>query len=208
MLLAMAHRLENWLQAKLEEGPLRVGQIVIEGWTIRHAADARRADLEAFTGAVAARKLALLDDEGAYRPLKSAPNLRRGWILTLSSVREVHVALDYFYPAALGIWVDWGQGSAEGTSLRETLERQTGMYRVTRNITDAGAHRVVSEVCHPGCIRRICWGLTRDVAIAGRPPEKCMPESVPSDSVPILCLEACCLVVGAAREYVKGGNAS
>ena len=52
-----------------------------------HRDDAERADLTSYSDAEAAVEIARYDDAGVYRPLKTAPNLRHGWVLLLGSLR-------------------------------------------------------------------------------------------------------------------------
>src|ERR1700752_987447 len=57
-----------------------------------------------FNGAKDALEIARLDDEGNYRPLKTAPNLRRGWQLEITGEQDLIQALDFFYPGRLAVW--------------------------------------------------------------------------------------------------------
>ena len=189
----MKRTLTESLAAWLEEGRTRIGQIVIletpDGWELRHADDIARGDLKAHAGANAARHLANLDDAAAYRPWKTAPNLRHGWRLTLRDVEEVRRALDYFYPAMAGVWLSQSLGALKAVPFRETLNRQTGMYRVTQKITDAQARTMIDSFC-AGCLKCRLWdGQT--------------PAPLP-DAIPLLCHEACNLLVAEARKVVKG----
>src|SRR5687767_10926425 len=122
----------------LENGGSRAGQILItrcaDGWELRHEADAAMSDLPVTEGAAAARALANTDDGGAYRPLKTAPNLRRGWRLLARDMAELRKALEAFYPAMLGIWLAHLARKLPVIPFRETLGRQTGMYRVTQKL--------------------------------------------------------------------------
>ncbi len=175
---------------------MRIGQIVIlkmpDGWELRHADDFGRGDLARHEGANEARHLANLDDAGAYRPLKTAPNLRHGWRLVLRDVEEVRRALDYFYPAMTGVWLSHTLNELRPVVFRETLGRQTGMYRVTQKITDEQARGMIDSFC-AGCLKCRLWD--------GR----AVPES--ADAIPLLCQEACNLLVAEARKVVKGGAA-
>jgi len=67
-------------------------------------------------------------DSGEFRPLKTAPNLRRGWRLNVANLEELRRSLDYFYPAMLGVRSSYAHGSLPTVPLRKTLARQTGMY--------------------------------------------------------------------------------
>lgn len=185
--------LADWLAA----GGERIGQIVIQreadGWELRHAEDAARTDLALQEDAEAARHLANLDAAGIFRPLKTAPNLVHGWRLVLPDAAAVRRALDYFYPAMTGVWLSHLRGELMPVVLRETLGRQTGMYRVTQKLTDPQARALIDTVC-AGCLKHRLW------EIATLNPQA---PAFPAGSLPLLCHEACNLLVAKAREIVK-----
>ena len=193
----MNRSLTQTLARWLAQGRTRIGQIAIRetagGWELRHVEDIARGDLAAHEGASAARHLANLDDAGAYRPLKTAPNLRHGWRLALRDVEELRRALDYFYPAMTGVRLSHTLGELRPVAFRETLARQTGMYRVTQKLTDAGARALIDSFC-AGCLKHRLW------EIAAPNPE---PPALTKDRLPLLCHEACNLLVAKAREVVK-----
>ena len=196
--------LEGWLK----NGGRKIGQIAIfpqtTGWELRHEADATLANLPVHEGPAAARSLANLDDSGAYRPLKTAPNLRRGWALIAKDVAELRKALEAFYPAMLGVWLAKDAGELSPVDLRETLGRQTGMYRVTQKISDEQAQAVIAKTCEPrkGCIKTILWQIAPGLPISSLPAEKFQS---PSDGgLPLWCHEACNILVANARKIVKG----
>ena len=118
-----------------------------------------RSNSETFNQPTAARELAKFDSGGRFRPLKTAPTLRRGWRIELPNVSGVRETLDYFYPAAIGNRVRFRDGAATPVPLRITLERQTGIYRVTALMTDAEVGEVIQHTCHEGCLRKIEWAL-------------------------------------------------
>lgn len=181
--------LENWLAA----GGTRIGQIALrrvrEGIELRHIEDAGREDLEGYTRLEDARVLANLDADGVFRPLKTAPNLVCGWRLVLADAAALRLALDYFYPAMLGVWHSQTRGELAVVPLRETLGRQTGMYRVTQKITDEQARVLIDSFC-AGCLKCRLWDGEQPRAAEGE--------------MPLLCQEACNLLVAKAREVVKG----
>ena len=190
--------LADWLV----RGGERIGQIAIahvhEGWELRCVEDAGRTDLALHENAEAARHLANLDAAGNFRPLKTAPTLVRGWRLVLPDAAAVRRALDYFYPAMTGVWLSHTRGELVPVVLRDTLARQTGMYRVTQKLTDAEARALIDGFC-AGCLKHRLW------EIAARNPE---PPSFPKGSLPMLCHEACNLLVAKAREVVKKADIS
>jgi sirohydrochlorin cobaltochelatase len=197
--------LEIWLEA----GRYRIGQILIrkeqEGYALLHFEDAGRADLRRLTHFEAAREVARYDDDGKYRPLKSAPNLRHGWIMLLPDLARVHAALDELYPAALGTLLADERGEAPPVHFRETVNRQTGMYAIAARISDEGADSLIGDFCKSegGCLKTILWKIDAGVTVTTLPSEKFQPESLPDGSLPLLCCEACNLLVAAARSAVR-----
>lgn len=194
-----------------------IGEIAIErrdAETIAlfHRDDRGRDGLTSYNDAHAAMEIARSDDAGNFRPLKTAPNLRHGWILLLRSWAETRDALDYFYPARLAAFARWREGKLATTTLRETLNRQTGMYRVAAKITDTQSDALVADFCRSdgGCLRTILWKRDQDGAPASTqlPLEKFDPafdQTGRSErALPLLCQEACNLLVAAARKAVKG----
>ena len=202
-------------------GSIHIGQIacvrLCDGYELRHRGDAGcpPEELTLYDDPEAAAQIALYDDAGAYRPLKTAPNLRRGWRLVVADTPARRLALDLFYPARLGAWQAYGNGRLGTTPLRETLGRQTGMYRVTAKLTDEQADALVGRFCRSdgGCLRTILWkrdaaGTTPSTRL---PPEKFDPAHDQTGAaqgeaamIPLLCQEACNLLVAEVRAVVKG----
>jgi len=202
--------------------PFYVGQISVQqregvGFVLLHRDDASLNQLQTFRSAEDAINIAKYDQAGKYRPLKTAPNLRRGWRLELAKVEELKRALDYFYPGRLAVFAEWKTGQLKTTPLRETLDRQSGMYRVAAKISDAQIDDVVAGFCRSngGCLRTILWTRDQSGAIATTKllKEKFDPgvdqaatqlESTSPGTVPLLCQEACNLLVAECRRVVKG----
>ena len=196
---AASSTLRHLLAAAIGEGYHKIGQAVLqaegEGFLICHAEDAGRRDLEIFHNPHDAATIALHDDSGTYRPLKTGPNLKHGWALRVASLAELHLALDLLYPAALANWRALLRNEKIATPLRQTVNRQTGMYRVTGLITDEEAQGIVDSLCTPGCLRCIQWPI----------PVEATPPVVPikEKEIPLLCIDACSLLIGEARRVVK-----
>ncbi|MGC1479225.1 MAG: DR2241 family protein [Chthoniobacterales bacterium] len=195
------------LRKALADDGFTIGQIEVRpDLVLRHADDGDAEAMTVFDDPLAALEIAKYDSAGAYRPLKSAPNLKRGWELRLNSIADLRLALDFFYPAAIGMWADFLDGDVHPTPLRETLGRQSGMYRVTRLMTDEQADELNRCTCNSetGCLRRVLWPLE---------PGRVVPLTEGGDEVrasvdgtrdiPILCTEACNLLVAAARPLGK-----
>ena len=207
--------------------PFSFGQILVEkkggaGFALSHRDDESLDQLQTYQDAENAIEIAKYDDAGNYRPLKTAPNLRRGWRLELATVQEVRRALDYFYPGRLAVSAAWKSGYLKTTALRKTLDRQSGMYRVAAKISDPQINDLVADFCRSdsGCLRTILWKRDRkgEIASTKLPKEKFdpaydqasaldSPGSTPPATVPLLCQEACNLFVAECRKVVKGENA-
>lgn len=195
------------LRQSLETGRHRIGQILLaRDYTLRHHEDEGRDDLRVITDPAGAREISRLDEEGNYRPLKTAPNLRRGWLLSAGSLEGMELALEFFYPAALGLWLSWIRGDLHPSPMRETLDRQTGMYRITQLLREDQAGQMVERCCNArtGCLRTILWDYSVGVPMGSIPPSQRSLEGVADDRIPLICRELCNLVVAAARPIAKG----
>jgi sirohydrochlorin cobaltochelatase len=198
------------LEHLIERGA--IGEIEIEktsaGYRLFHCSD--RAALHAakmLRTATDARELARFDGAGSYRPLKGAPNLPSGWVLELENLDQVRRVLDYFYPAAIGTWRAFQAKHLDVVPLRQTLNRQTGMYEIAGQLTTEQAEGLVPAFCNSKqkCLRTILWEIE-----PGKPAvdaQKADPDfdqtGLGRQATPILCAEACNLLVAAARSTVK-----
>ena len=198
-----------------------LGQILIQrtatgGFVLCHRDDEAGDDLRVFRDPEDAREIVRYDDNGNYRPLKTAPNLCHGWRLEIADLGELRRALDHFYPARLAIFGAWKENRLTTTPLRATLDRQSGMYRVAARISDEQISDVVANFCRSdgGCLRTILW--KRDVrgAVGSTklPPEKFDraddQAGAGEQTIPLLCQEACNLLVAECRKVVKMEGAS
>ena len=216
--------------------PFCFGQIVVQkregaAFLLSHRDDEALGQLQTYRDAENAIEIAKYDDAGDYRPLKTAPNLRHGWRLELATIEDLRRALDYFYPSRLAVFAAWKSGCLKTTALRDTLDRQSGMYRVAAKISDPQINDLVADFCRSdgGCLRTILWKRHRSGAIASTklPKEKFDPvydqamaacsrrpagdaraSRSEAATVPLLCQEACNLLVAECRKVVKGEKAN
>jgi len=214
--------------------PFYFGQILVTkkegaGFVLLHRDDASLDRLQTYRETKDAIEIAKYDEAGDYRPLKTAPNLRHGWRLELDTVEELRRALDYFYPGRLALFGAWKNSYLKTTDLRETLDRQSGMYRIAAKISDSQINDLVADFCRSdgGCLRTILWKRDRNGVIASTklPREKFDPgydqvmacshcpagdaraSHSEAATVPLLCQEACNLLVAECRRVVKGESA-
>src|SRR5882724_8594308 len=206
----------NGLAAPFYFGQILVTKRDVSGFVLLHRDDASLDQLQTYLDAEDAVEIAKYDDAGNYRPLKTAPNLRHRWRLELATVEELRRALDYFYPSRLAVFTAWKSGYLKTTALRETLDRQSGMYRVAAKISDPQINDLVADFCRSdsGCLRTILWKRDRNGVIASMklPKEKFDPvvdqaacsrrpagdaraSHSEAATVPLLCQEPCNLLV-------------
>src|ERR1700756_106208 len=220
--------LEPVLTAQFSFGQILVQETTAGGCVLSHRDDETLDHLQVFRSAEDAIEIAKYDDAGNYRPLKTAPNLRHGWRLELDTLEELQGALDYFYPGRFAVFNAWKTGRLRTTPLRETLDRQSGMYRIAAKISDSQIDDLVADFCrsNDGCLRTILWKRDQRGAIASKklPKEKFDPtwdqiqaagrpgssafakataDTATPATVPLLCQEACNLLVAACRKGVK-----
>ena len=221
--------LESALTAPFYFGQVLVEKTTTERFVLSHRDDKAADQLKIFRSAEDAIEIAKYDDVGNYRPLKTAPNLRHSWRLGLETLEDLRHALDYFYPGRLAVFAAWKSDKLKTTPLRETLDRQSGMYRVAAKISDLQIDDLVAGFCRSngGCLRTILWKRDADGAMASTklPKEKFDPacekataanppgssafakataDKTTPATVPLLCQEACNLLVAECRKVVKG----
>lgn len=202
-------KLRDHLQSLLQQGFHRIGQIeILHGtslppnldaairFVLLHQDDVFSEKLESFTDAAAARQISTLSDDGEYRFTKGQTNLRTGWVMFLSSLDDLLLALEGFYPAGFSLWAAQKNGTLQVENLRDKLARQTGMYRFAKGISDAGAQKLVQKVCGPAhqCAKKILWQIDATTPLEDN--EASRFNGIASGlaepfAIPLLCREAC-----------------
>ena len=186
---------------------MRIGEILLgTDFTLRHLSDVGCDELEPHRDPRAARLIARFDDRGEFRSLKSAPDLKRGWLLEAGSLEGMELALEFFYPASLGLLLSWIRGSILPTPLRDTLDRQSGMYRVTQLLRDDQALDLIGCRCGKGCLRTVMWDISSGNVVTSLPAERRTLDDLPADRIPLLCRESCNLLIAAARPIANGNR--
>ena len=173
------------------------GQVVVRrlerGFELRHQADQSAApEILTILKGTELRSWAQSAAGGAFRPLKSAPNLRAGWRALAEEDAALELLLHYLYPGAVADWFAAQSVPPPVTSYRQFTARQSGMYRVTTMLSDAVAGAAIRACCHVDfCLKRRLW------SVAGLEPEAAAPKSV------IPCLEPCALMLEFARKVAR-----
>jgi sirohydrochlorin cobaltochelatase len=206
------------LQTWVQNGARLMGEVafnpVSAGFSLTHYLDAQEThsgSLEFFDDPLQARKIATWDAHGQFRPMKTAPSLRRGWQLQVRDIEGLRTALEGFYPAMLGSFLSLTRQELTPVHLRETLGRQTGMYAITKKLTNSQAQEVVGRTCcwETGCRKTLLWQLDPETPFQSLSPSKFQTDARPpdarisGDTIPLLCIEACNLLVAKAREEIK-----
>lgn len=196
--------LASWVDAAGGEGRTFL-QVLLRrtprGYALCHHEDAGApaGQLERETDPHAARLIAQTTASGAHRPLKTAPNLRRGWLLEELDTPAMWTALDYLYPACAVHWHAGRMGTLEVTPWSDTAARQSGMYASVRLLPPAVAERAVRACCARAvCLREVEWPLSR-----GLQPATTGPADRQWGDARVPCPEACSLFISLARQLLQ-----
>ena len=203
------------LRDLIQSGVQRIGEIELQtdvhgfSYVICHTTDAALAsklnfgELDQHLGPADARDLSTYAADGTYRFTKGQTNLKRGWVMLLDNVEDLRLALDQFYPACLGLFLAEKSGLLEIENLRDKLNRQTGMYRFARSISDAGAQKLVPA---HHCAKKILWKLDAETPLDDSEASRFngIPDGfAQSKAIPLLCREACNHFVAECRKAAK-----
>jgi len=163
------------------------------GFELRHVADKERdpAGLR-LLGLNDIRPLAQFTTKGAFRPLRSAPNLQTGWRATPRDEETMGAMLNQLYPGAVADWLAAQGPRPPVTSYREFTGRPSGTYLLTTKLDDAAAGAVIRACCHKEfCLKRRLW------TVGGLPPDS------PAEKSALPCLEPCAILLEFARKMAR-----
>ncbi len=160
---------------------------------VRHLGDREAAPkLLRNIGTAAVRDLANFTESREFRPLKSAPTLKRGWIVTCRTPAELWRVLQDLYPGSIPDWFAVQMAGAPVTHYREFTHRQSGMYRITQMLSNEQVAEVIRSTCAvQSCLKRRFWSV-----------EGSGIDSPESKSL-IPCLEPCAILLGNARKAMR-----
>ena len=186
-----------------EWGQLRITVTLTEDggrtYALRHVDDAATpaADLTEYADPLDARDLAKHGDDGAYRPLKTAPSLQTGWQFSGLGPADAVEAVHAFYPATVQNWHRERADDLDVTHWHGTVERQTGIYGVVRTWDRGEGYEHVNwvaEACcdDSQCLKRREWGYDEETDL-----------DVDGGDGEFPCREPCSLVIAAARQWTK-----
>jgi len=194
----------------LDTGINQIGQLRIlrDHIQLHHIDDHDLDSLKVHTDPEDAREIGRYTPEGDYRFTKGELSLPKGWIFHLDSVAELRSTIDLFYPASLGLWHAWKGGEIRVQNLRDKLNRQTGMYRHSRNVSDKGAQELVQSLCGPGnkCVKKILWSVDQELPLDDSEASRfngIVGDADESNAIAMVCQEACNFFVAQARQKSK-----
>ena len=159
------------------------------GYRLCHVDDTVAEGLKLYENPRDAREISKLTENGEYRPLKSAPNLPKGWLLRVSGPEELAAAMNYLYPAAVGHWYLYGKDELEITHYRQNAARQSGIYKRVQALTDEGVQDSAQACCEDAvCLKKTLWNVDED-----------LPLRMDRGEGEIPCPEPCSIFVSFAR---------
>jgi 4Fe-4S iron-sulfur cluster binding domain/DR2241 stabilising domain len=176
---------------------LLLAQVLItcngRGYELRHVADRSAPQQQLrLIELPELRTLAQFTAGESFRPLKSAPNLQRGWRVLLSDDDQLATALHHLYPGAIADWFAAQAQTPPVTHFRDFTNRQTGMYRITASLSDEQAAEAIRAGCHQQfCLKRRLW------TVAG------LAADPPAEKSLIPCLEPCAVLLEFVRSAVR-----
>jgi hypothetical protein len=174
--------------------PRRIGEVSIgSDLTLCHRDDLDHIDSLREVSLESLTELVKTTPTGEFRPLRSSPDLSRGWKISSPDFMTLVEALRILYPGAIAHWSNWSQNTIRITPYQETAERQTGMYHCTRLLNAEQLSTLTQKVCALGCLKKRLW----------EPTDSLLPSP---GEIPLLCPEACNFLVAKAREVVKAMN--
>jgi hypothetical protein len=186
----------EWGQLQIEA---TLGQDGFREYELRHTDDesADASDLTAHDDPLDAREIAKTDSDGRYRPLKTAPTLRDGWLFDGLDWRDLSEAVETFYPATVANWYREQEGELDVDHWRDTVQRQSGIYGVVKTWDRGEGHEHVNWVAESccddsQCVKRREWQYDDETDLDVDGGDGAFP-----------CREPCSLVVAAARQWTK-----
>jgi hypothetical protein len=174
-------------------------------YRLRHRADAARpaAELELLSDPYAARDIARFTAAGEHRPLRTTPNLRRGWSFEELDGAGLWIALDSLYPACAVHWHAGRTGTLRVTHWSETAARQSGIYSAVGLLPEAAMHDAVRACCgNTVCLRSVEWRFSEDAG-EWRGADLAGDAAMEVGDARVPCPEACSLFISFARAVLQ-----
>jgi sirohydrochlorin cobaltochelatase len=151
-----------------------------------------------FARARVALGIANTTDRGLYRPLRSAGDLRKGWVIGPLSAEELVESIELLYPAAILHSYQETEGQLEVVTFHAWAGRQSGQYEMVRTLENGQVGDLVESLCGL-CLKRRIWSIDP----GEEPTMTLVPVSPGSpEVVTVPCREPCTLFATRAREVM------
>jgi len=133
-------------------------------------------------------------ESNQFSPLKSAPNLKPGWVFLAKDPLELAEALEIIYPGYVSDYYKFStQGDSVAQDYPDYTSRQTGMYRSTSALDSED----IADMVHGCCDAKFCLKSRQwQWANGGFKDEMGSPSNIP-------CLEPCAVLLELARIQAK-----
>ncbi|WP_136687064.1 DR2241 family protein [Halorhabdus amylolytica] len=164
-------------------------------YQVRHIddRDVPVSDLQTYDDPDDVDAIARRDDRDRYRPLRTAPTLRTGWVFPALEPDALVEVVGAFYPATIENWYREREGDLDVTHYREAAERQTGRYRSVSELPVEALEWAAEACCVDSqCLKRREWDEDGETEL-----------DVPRGEGVFPCREPCSLFVAAAREWTE-----
>lgn len=171
----------------------QIGDTGERRYSLRHVADgeATGSDLDRQSDPLAARSIAKYDGDNRYRPLKTAPTLKHGWLIESLDHETIVEAIDLIYPATIANWSLEQAEKLDVTHWNETADRQTGIYDIVDELPPESVDRAVRSCCvDEYCLKRRRWDYDEQREI-----------DVPRGVGEFPCREPCSIFIAGARAW-------
>lgn len=132
--------------------------------------------------------------DGKFRPLKSAPNLKSGWIYSYADSSQLKDALDIIYPGFVSDFYYLHSNQNEHLGYFSFAGRQTGMYKATGSLSESELSHVIAGCCQENFCQKLRWWDSQSN------PSQPISQN-PEINIP--CLEPCAPFMELARIQAK-----
>ncbi|MGH9340624.1 MAG: CbiX/SirB N-terminal domain-containing protein [Acidobacteriota bacterium] len=94
--------------------------------------------------------------ENPFRPLATSTDLPSGWRVGVTEPEMLHAVVETVYPGAVADWAACRRGEFSASTLSDTVNRQTGMYRELLGLPLEAQRGAVEHICG-SCVRHATW---------------------------------------------------
>jgi sirohydrochlorin cobaltochelatase len=192
----------DWLERGPRDHEFALLQVSIHRYPsgrfyLRHLADRGLAEslLRPLAGPPELLRLARRTASGAYRPLRTAADLRRGWQLRGLDDDGLWQALSLVYPAAVLHWYLAGVRALPVVNFPAWAARQSGAYESVGRLAGSSVEEVIDSCCG-NCLKRRLWSVGGDTIVDA-------PVAKGPSHACVGCREPCTLFATHAREALE-----